>query len=226
MSFISAESASRCLAAFVLLSGAGLVLTMRGTGAQASNDIGGEAYGAFVQTPTASLARFPLATLDPSTGIADAQAASVSAAGVLAADSVASIATGVIGENAASAQSSSALQNVNILGGLITAKAVTGRASSVSNASTASSNGAGSTFAGLVINGVMLGDGAPAPNTLINIPAVGTVTLNEQTWRGDGRTASGLTVNMIHVRLKDALTGATTGEIIVGAAQSDAAFVR
>lgn len=205
---------------------AGLVLDVRGTLAQSSNSIGGDAFGAFVQTATASLARSPLATLDPATGMADAAAASVSALGVLAAESLASITTGVIGENAASAQSSSTLQNVNILNGLITAKAVRGLASSASNGSTATSNAAGSGVVGLVVNGIALADGAPAPNSQIAVPGVGTVTLNEQFRRGDGRTTSGLTVNVIHVRLKDALTGAQTGEIIVGAAASDAAFAR
>jgi hypothetical protein len=172
------------------------------------------------------LPRSPLATLDPATGMADAAAASISAIGALAAESLASITTGVIGENAASAQSSSTLQNVNILNGLITAKAVRGLASSASNGSTATSNAAGSGFVGLVVNGIALLDGAPAPNSQIALPGVGTVTLNEQIPRGDGRTTSGLTVNMIHVRLKDALTGVQTGEIIVGAAGSDAAFVK
>jgi hypothetical protein len=222
-----ASNAARAVsgaAAVALL--AGLVLDGRGTLAQLSNSIGGEAYGALVQTPTALLPRSPLATLDPATGMADAAAASISAIGALAAESLASITTGVIGENAASAQSSSTLQNVNILNGLITAKAVRGLASSASNGSTATSNAAGSGFVGLVVNGIALLDGAPAPNSQIALPGVGTVTLNEQIPRGDGRTTSGLTVNMIHVRLKDALTGVQTGEIIVGAAGSDAAFVK
>lgn len=211
-------------AAFALLSG--LVLNVPGTTAQSSNSIAGEAYGAVIQTPTTSLARSPLATLDPASGMTDAEAASVSAVGVLAAESLVSITTGVIGENAASAQSSSTLQNLNILNGLITAKAVRALASSASNGSTATSNAAGSGFVGLVVNGIALGDAAPAPNTQLALPGVGTVILNEQFQRGDGQTTSGLAVNMIHVRLKDSLTGATTGEIITGAAQSDAAFVR
>lgn len=221
---ISAKGAA-CAVAFALL--AGFVLTLREPAvAQYSNSIAGEAFGAFVQTTTALLAESPRVILDPASGIADAAAASLGVPGVLAAESLGSITTGVIGENAATAQSSSTLQNVNILSGLITAKAVAGLASSASNGSTASSNGAGSAFVGLVVNGISLGDGAQSPNTQINIPGIGTVTLNEQIGRGDGRIASGLTVNMIHLTLKDALTGAPTGEIIVGAARSDAAFVR
>ena len=86
-------------------------------------------------------------------------------------------------------------------------------------------NGAGSGFAGLLVNGIAVGD-SPPPNQQIALPGIGTVTVNEQTPRGNGQTTSGLTVNMIHVRLIDFLTGAPTGEIVVGSAQSDAAFVR
>jgi hypothetical protein len=222
MTSVSAKAAGLAVASAVLV---GLLHSSRSTLAQSSNSVAGQAYGVFVQTPAASLAQSPLATLDPVTGIADAAAASVSTPGVLTAESLGSITTGVVGENAATAQSSSTLQNVSILGGAITAKLVSGLASSASNGITATSNGTGSGFAGLLVNGIAVGD-SPAPNEQIALPGVGTVTLNEQTPRGNGQTTSGLTVNMIHVRLINLLTGATTGEIIVGSAQSDAAFVR
>jgi hypothetical protein len=220
---ITVKAASVAVA-FALL--AALVLTPRETTlAQTSNSIGGKAYGAFVQAPLGSLAESPVATVDPASGIADASAASIGVPGILTAESLASLATGVVGENAATAQSSSTLQNVNILNGLITATAVSGLASSASNGTTATSNGIGSEFVNLLVNGVAVGD-SPEPNRQIALPGVGTVTFNEQTLRGDGLTASGLTVNMIHVTLTDALTGAKTGEIIVGSARSDAAFNR
>lgn len=41
---------------------------------------------------------------------------------------------------------------------------------------------------------------------------------------GDGVRASGLTVNLVHVVLQDALTGVRTGEIIVGSATTSAAM--
>jgi hypothetical protein len=77
-----------------------------------------------------------------------------------------------------------------------------------------------------VINGVPLGFGdfAAAPNTRIDLPGVGYVLLNEQSSVGDGLRTSGLSVNMIHVVLLDALTGAKTGDIIVGTASSSASF--
>jgi hypothetical protein len=222
MTPISAKVVGRATAAVLL---GALTLNMPASRAQVSNSVSGDAFGAFVQTATASLARSPLATLDP-TGMGDAVAAAVNVAGVLAAESLNSVTTGVVGENAASAQSGSTLQNVNILAGLITAQLLSGQSSSASNGSAASSNAAGSTVAGLLVGGMAIADGTPAPNSQIALPGVGTVTLNEQIPRGNGRTTSGLTVNMIHVRLKDALTGAQTGDIIVGAAESDAAFAR
>jgi hypothetical protein len=67
---------------------------------------------------------------------------------------------------------------------------------------------------------VTVGDAAVAPNTQLALPGVGYVVLNEQTVSGDGVTTTGITVNMIHVVLQDALTGAKTGEIVVGSATS------
>lgn len=219
---ISAKAAARASAAVLL---GALTVNMPSSRAQASNSATGDAYGAFVQTATGSLARAPLATMDP-TGMGDASAPALNVLGVLAAESLSSVTTGVVGENAASAQSGSTLQNVNILGGLISAQLVSGQSSSASNGGRATSNADGSTLAGLIVGGVPIADGVPTPNSQIALPGVGTVTLNEQIARGNGLTTSGLTVNMIHVRLKDVLTGLQTGEIIVGNANSDASFVR
>src|SRR2546427_507414 len=59
-------------------------------------------------------------------------------------------------------------------------------------------------------------DELPAPNTRVSLPGVGYVVLNEQIASG----GAGITVNMIHVVLQNALTGLTTGEIIVASAFS------
>ena len=142
MTCVSAKATGLAVSAALL---SGLVLNIsRSTLAQSSNSVGGQAYGVFVQTPTASIAQSPLATLNPVSGIADAAAAAVSVPGVLTAESLGTITTGVVGENAATAQSGSTLENVNILGGVITAELVSGQASSASNGSTATSNGAAS----------------------------------------------------------------------------------
>jgi len=96
---------------------------------------------------------------------------------------------------------------------------VVGLAWSYVNQQGAGSGVDGSTLIGLVINGVPL-DGLPAPNTRIGLPGVGYVVLNEQTPTGNGVTTSGITVHMIRVVLQNALTGLTTGEIVVGSASS------
>ena len=70
----------------------------------------------------------------------------------------------------------------------------------------------------LVIAGIAYPDGAPAPNTRVELPGVGYAVLNEQIARGDGLRSAGLTVNMIHVYLLDPVSGAAAGEILVGVA--------
>src|SRR5204863_3718382 len=129
-------------------------------------------------------------------------------------------------ENASSAQSLAIAADVNILNGVVTATGVTAMSSSASNGVQATSTSAGSTIVGLVVNGVSLGDVSPAPNTAINVPAVGTVILNEQATTGGGVTDKGLNVTMIHVIPKDKLTGVKTGDLVVGSASSYANFVR
>ena len=118
---------------------------------------------------------------------------------------------------ASTAQSTAHLENVNVLNGLITAQTVIAATSSwVSGA--LGRNAEGSSFTNLVVNGMPLGSGdyLPAPNTRVDLPGVGYAVLNEQI----PSSASGITVNMIHVVLRDALTGITTGEIIVASASS------
>jgi hypothetical protein len=96
--------------------------------------------------------------------------------------------------------------------------------SSTADGSTARSTAEGSTLIGLSINGYTPGDVTPAPNTTIPIPG-GAVILNEQIESGDGVHTSALTVNMIHVVLKDPLTGTITADIVVSSAHSDVNFV-
>jgi hypothetical protein len=114
--------------------------------------------------------------------------------------------------------SSSTLGSVNLLNGLITADGVVAVATSTTGGGFTGSDAAGSSIANLVVNGVAVSD--PTPNTQLSLPGVGYVVLNEQISTGDGVTTSGITVNMIHVVLLDPLTGAKTGEIIVGSASS------
>jgi hypothetical protein len=194
--------------------------------AQAANNVTGQATGTFAATPLGSLASVPLVTLPADGGMATGEQAGVDVIGVLQAQGLAAVTSGVIGENASSAQSLATASDVSILNGVVTAKGVTAMASSASNGIQATSTDAGSTIVDLVVNGVSMGVVSPAPNTTINVPAVGTVILNEQVATGGGVTDKGLGVTMIHVILKDPLTGVKTGDIVVGSASSYTNFVR
>ncbi len=202
---------------------AGLVLAAATRSADAHPDsVSGTAYGASVNAAGATVGPTPLATIPSSGGMAAAEAASLAVPNLLGSDTLRAIATGGIGDTVTSATSLATVENVNILNGLITAKLVVPISSSTGDGVTATSNSEGSALVDLVVNGVPLGNVTPAPNTTINIPGVGTLILNEQAQSGDGIGTSALTVNMLHLILKDAVTGATTGDIVVGSAKSGA----
>jgi hypothetical protein len=205
-------------------------LTAGFAGAGHAQSVSGQAYGAYVNTPLASQARSPLAVLPqitaPNGDIATADADVLNVPNAVSSDFLNSSTTGAIGTTTAGAQSIASVADINILGGLVTAKTLSAIATSGRGASGAWSDANGSTFQDLVVNGVpvTVGDAAVAPNTRLPLPGVGYVVLNEQSGSGDGVTSSGITVNMIHVVLQDALTGVQTGEIIVGSATSSVGF--
>jgi hypothetical protein len=133
-----------------------------------------------------------------------------------------SITTGQVDETVVSVTATAEAADVDILNGLITVKAVLALATSYVNGSGAASEAGGSTLVGLLVAGVPYADGAPEANTRVDLPGVGYVVLNEQVPSGDGLRSTALTVRMIHVYLVDSLTGASSGEIVVGAATSKA----
>ncbi|OLC37280.1 MAG: hypothetical protein AUH81_06565 [Candidatus Rokubacteria bacterium 13_1_40CM_4_69_5] len=184
---------------------------------QAQTSVSGQALGAAVSTPTTNVQSGQVA-LPSGGGFAAADVDTLSLPGV-SVDALTTMTTGAIDLQASTAQSTAHLENVNVLNGLITAETVIAATSSWVNG-VAGSNALGSSFTNLTVNGapVASGDYLPAPNTRVDLPGVGYAVLNEQIGSG----ASGITVNMIHVVLQDALTGLTTGEIIVGSASSSA----
>jgi hypothetical protein len=192
-----------------------------------AQSVAGQAFSTFVNTPAGLSGPSTLAVLPPVTGTdpgaeADATGSALSVPSTLSATFLNSITSGQLGTAGSGAQSTASAASVNILNGLITADEVVANVMSSRTATGAVSNATGSTLTNLVVAGVSVtsGDAAVAPNTSISLPGVGFVVLNEQIPSGDGVTSSGLTVNMIHVVLQDALTGAKTGEIIVGSASS------
>lgn len=186
--------------------------------AQWGKRVGGEAFGTYVNAGGVT-AQSPLAVLADTGGMAVGEVESFDVGNTVTSRWLMSITTGAVDNRVASSQSTSEVENVNLLGGLVTADIVTAVASSYVSGTRAGSNSAGSGFVNLVVNGVPVTTDV-APNTTVSLPGVGYAVLNEQVPSGDGVTSAGITVNMIHVVLQDALTGFKTGEIIVGSASS------
>jgi hypothetical protein len=181
---------------------------------QAQWRVGGTGYGGSVSTLLGST-RSPVATLPATGGYVVGEAAAFGVPNTVDARWLTATTTGSVSDASepASAQTISEVENVSILNGLVQARNVTAIASSYASDAGAGSNADGSGFVNLVVNGVPIQTDVE-PNTRIDIPLVGSVVLNEQIRSGDGVRSTGITVNMIHVRL---LRG---GEIIVGSASS------
>jgi hypothetical protein len=186
-------------------------VALAAAGMQSGPNLTGETYALYAQTATGSLPRTADAILPEGGGMATGEAPNASLAGVLEAHALEASITGVGDIQSSSVQGYSSLGSVNILGGLIKADGVVAMTASMPTGS----NAFGSGFANIEVNGVVL-DNDVEPNTTLPLPGIGSVTLNEQTPGSDG----GLTVHMIHVLLTDPLTGAQTGEIIVGSSRS------
>ena len=187
--------------------------------AQTPSGVSGLGTAAVVNTLGAKQ-QIASATLPAEGGLMDTSLDAVTLVGTLEASALSSITSGMMDLDRSSAQTTAEAADVNILNGLIVAQQVVAVASSYVGGGTAASDAAGSSLLGLRVAGVSLGDVTPAPNTRMNLPGVGYAILNEQVVTGDGLTSSGITVNMIHVVLQDALTGFKTGEITVGSARS------
>jgi len=192
-----------------------VALSLVAAALHAQTPVSGQALGAAVRTLVTNLQSGQV-TLPSGGGFVAADVDALSAPEVRV-DALTTMTSGAMDMQASTAQSTAHLANVNVLNGLITAETVIAATSSwVSGA--AGWNAEGSSFTNLTVNGVPLGSGdyLPTPNTRVNLPGVGYVVLNEQIASG----AAGITVNMIHVVLQNALTGLTTGEIIVASASS------
>jgi hypothetical protein len=201
-------------ATFGLLLGALLLAAAPASG----QTVGGSGFGALVKAGDV-VQQSSVAMLPSAGGYAAGDDLAFGVPNVMESESLTNVTTGGVDATRASSQTSSSVQRAVVLNGLISAEIVTAVASSFWNATGASSDADGSGFTGLVVNGVAFTED-PAPNTRIDLPGVGFAVLNEQTTIGDGVTSSAITVNMIHVVLQDAITGAQTGEVIIGSASS------
>ena len=175
-------------------------------------------YGVKVSTPTINQTASS-AVLPPGADMVTNSGQSIVVGSLVTAQDAFAIVTGdADATDGSNAVSSATLGAVSLLSGLITADGVVAVASSTIGGHATGSDGEGSSLANLVVNGASVSD--PAPNTWMALPGVGYVILNEQIPTGDGVTTTGITVNMIHVVLQNALTGVQTGEIIIGSASS------
>jgi len=184
--------------------------------------VAGRGVAARLNTPATGTQVFARAVLPAGGGMVQAELDTADAANTLGAAGLTSIVTGQLDQALVSVTATAEAADVDILNGLITAKSVLALATSYANGTSAWSEGDGSTLLSLVIAGIAYPDGAPDPNTRVELPGVGYAVLNEQIARGDGVQSAGLTVNMIHVYLLDPVSGAAAGEIVVGAATSTA----
>jgi hypothetical protein len=120
----------------------------------------------------------------------------------------------------------------------ISATVVKSKSNSAASATGASSNGNGTELLGLVVPGTPV-SAAPDPNTVIELPGIGFVILNEQFCDNQGTLAgncsdgtvsghAGLTVRSIRlvVTVPTNPLGLRTGQVIVCESHSDASFKR
>lgn len=176
--------------------------------------VSGEAYDLFVNVPPASLPPNPHVVLAPSGGSLAASVASFTQSGVVSTGTLTVNANGTTTPTMASSDASARVENLNLLAGLVTATVAQAVSSSACDGSAAVSSDANTVFVNLVVNGTPIA-GTPPPNTVIGIPGVATVTLNEQVPGGNGTSSSSLTINLVHVVLAGGL-----GEAVVSSAAS------
>ena len=150
-----------------------------------------------------------------------------------------STSSGTRGATTSTASSEADAANVCLLknSGVCTilAEAVKSQSNSTANGTTASSNDTGTNLVNVSVAGTPLIATTPPPNTVLTVPGIGFVILNEQvcdngtvaTHTCSGTTHSGLTVTAIHVVvLKNALGVLPGADIRVAEAHSDATFIK
>jgi hypothetical protein len=186
-------------------------------GAVQAQSVTGKAFGTYVNV-AGIVAQSPVATLPSTGGMATGQADAFGVPGSVDAQGLNAVTTGAVDNKKTGAQSTSEVEGVSAAAGAITADIVTAVATSYFGQYTGGRDASGSGFTNLAVNGVPV-TADVAPNTRVNLPGLGYAVLNEQIPTGNGVTSWGMTVNMIHVVLQNAL-GLKTGEIIIGSAAS------
>jgi len=109
-----------------------------------------------------------------------------------------------LGSHTSTAKSSAETANVKLGTGQLTASVVKSSCTASGLGSTGSTTILGTNLPGLSVN--------PAPNTVIAVPGLGSVTFNEQIRSNSPGRSTSITVNAIHVRLTNTLAA---GDIII-----------
>lgn len=171
----------------------------------------------------------------PTSGGSDYQsAADVSVddtGGLVDADAAESSSTGTVTTLGASATSYAQAANVCVIaptmpGCVVSATLVRSQSSSSASGTGRSSNATGTTLQNVTVAGSTVPIPLdPAPNTVIPLPGIGTLVLNEQIPDAPETGHTGLTVRALHLTLLDPAAGPLGAEVIVAEAHSDARFV-
>jgi len=187
-------------------------------GSQITGDpiVSGEAFDLFVSVPPVTVPENPHVVLASNGGSLGASVVSFTQGGVVSTGTLTVNTNGTTSPTMASSDSTARVEDLDLLGGLVTADLLQSVSSSTCGGGSATSSPANTMFLNLVVNGTPIA-GTPPPNTVIGVPGIATITLNEQIPGGNGTTASELTVNAVHVVLLNGL-----GEAIIASAASGA----
>lgn len=205
--------------------------------------VSGHAFVASAATDPASLpTTVGFVSIPPNGGLDHQNLEKVDISGGVRAGASESESSGALASDKSTASSYAQASEVCLLpttnGCGITATLVKSNSNSAASASGASSNADGTELAGLVVLGTPVSAAAP-PNTVIELPGIGFVILNEQFCDNNGTLANGcsdgtvsghagLTVRAIRVFVTAPVNplGLKTGQVIVGESHSDATFQR
>lgn len=206
------------------------------TGGSESKVVGsvkGEAYGLSLELDGLSgvlgsssglsvdLGPFPYVKLAPYGGFDAETLLRVNLLDLAISRTLSTMTAGGVGSAKAGAMSVSSIKNINLLNGLIRADLLQSICSSYANGEQANSD-ATTTLGNLWISGKKISLSTP-PNTRVDLVSgltkLGTVVINEQKQTGDGVNSSGITSNVLRVRLRKSLLSLLDGEIVVSSAQ-------
>jgi len=162
----------------------------------------GSAYGTFATLgTTVLLGKSALTGLGAcSTGVGvhhENTVATVNGAPIVTTGEINTTADSLVITGGSEATTSADVHDTDVLAGLITATELKSVSTTSIDATGFHTSAAGTVASGLVVAGMPI-SGTPPPNTVISLPGIGSVILNEQIATSGPNSAS-LTVNMVHV---------------------------